>query len=85
MAQYVGRLHRLHDRKREVRVYAYADLKYAVLGGRHALRRVTQSGSAVGGNWGGQQGIDDSNFPQRMYVDYVRVYQRTGKIPDTPR
>ncbi len=30
---------------------------------------------AVGGTWGGQQGIDDSIFPQRMLVDYVRVYQ----------
>ena len=26
IAQYVGRLHRLHDGKREVRVYDYADL-----------------------------------------------------------
>ncbi len=30
---------------------------------------------AVGGNWGGQKGIDDSVFPQKMLVDYVRVYQ----------
>jgi len=30
---------------------------------------------AVGGNWGGMQGIDDSIWPQRMEVDYVRVYQ----------
>jgi len=30
---------------------------------------------AVGGAWGGQKGVDDSIFPQRMYVDYVRVYQ----------
>jgi beta-glucanase (GH16 family) len=30
---------------------------------------------AVGGNWGGVQGIDDSVFPRRMVVDYVRVYQ----------
>lgn len=30
---------------------------------------------AVGGNWGGVQGIDDSIFPQTMSVDYVRVYQ----------
>ncbi|MCR6655836.1 MAG: glycoside hydrolase family 16 protein [Opitutus sp.] len=32
---------------------------------------------AVGGDWGGQQGVDPSIFPQRMEVDYVRVYQRT--------
>ena len=31
---------------------------------------------AIGGNWGGQQGVDDSIFPQQMLVDYVRVYQR---------
>ncbi len=30
---------------------------------------------AVGGNWGGAQGIDNSIFPQTMEVDYVRVYQ----------
>ena len=31
VAQYVGRLHRLHDRKREVRVYDYADLNVPML------------------------------------------------------
>jgi beta-glucanase (GH16 family) len=30
---------------------------------------------AVGGNWGGARGIDDSIFPRTMLVDYVRVYQ----------
>jgi beta-glucanase (GH16 family) len=30
---------------------------------------------AVGGNWGGKYGVDDSIFPQKMEVDYVRVYQ----------
>jgi beta-glucanase (GH16 family) len=30
---------------------------------------------AVGGNWGGTQGIDGSIWPQRMEIDYVRVYQ----------
>lgn len=30
---------------------------------------------AVGGDWGGVQGIDNSSFPMRMEVDYVRVYQ----------
>jgi beta-glucanase (GH16 family) len=29
---------------------------------------------AVGGNWGGQQGVDDTVFPQQFQVDYVRVY-----------
>ena len=30
---------------------------------------------AVGGNWGGSQGVDTTIWPQRMEVDYVRVYQ----------
>lgn len=30
---------------------------------------------AVGGNWGGKYGVDDRIFPQKMEVDYVRVYQ----------
>ena len=30
---------------------------------------------AVGGNWGGKFGVDDKIFPQRMEIDYVRVYQ----------
>ena len=33
---------------------------------------------ALGGSWGGQ--IDDSIFPQKFLVDYVRVYQR----PEAP-
>jgi beta-glucanase (GH16 family) len=32
---------------------------------------------AIGGDWGGQKGIDDSIFPQRFIVDYVRVYQKS--------
>jgi superfamily II DNA or RNA helicase/very-short-patch-repair endonuclease len=31
IAQYAGRLHRLHDRKREVRIYDYADLEVPLL------------------------------------------------------
>lgn len=30
---------------------------------------------AVGGTWGGQEGIDPSIWPQRLEVDYVRVYK----------
>lgn len=32
---------------------------------------------AVGGDWGGVKGIDASAFPQRMEVDYVRVFERS--------
>lgn len=31
---------------------------------------------AVGGNWGGAQGVDDSIFPKTMVIDYVRIYQK---------
>jgi beta-glucanase (GH16 family) len=31
---------------------------------------------AVGGMWGGMRGVDASIWPQRILVDYVRVYQR---------
>jgi beta-glucanase (GH16 family) len=31
---------------------------------------------AVGGAWGGQKGVDDAVFPQKMFIDYVRVYQK---------
>jgi hypothetical protein len=31
---------------------------------------------AVGGSWGGAQGVDPNIWPRRMLVDWVRVYQR---------
>ncbi|WP_316804570.1 glycoside hydrolase family 16 protein [Pedobacter nototheniae] len=34
---------------------------------------------AVGGDWGGAQGIDDSIWPQKMEVDYVRYYKMIEK------
>jgi beta-glucanase (GH16 family) len=30
---------------------------------------------AVGGNWGGSKGVASDIWPQRMEVDYVRVYR----------
>ena len=30
---------------------------------------------AIGGNWGGAQGVDDTIFPAVLEVDYVRVYR----------
>ena len=41
---------------------------------------------AVGGDWGGARGIDDSIFPQTMEVEYVRVYQKdyAGLTEDAP-
>jgi beta-glucanase (GH16 family) len=34
---------------------------------------------ALGGDWGGQKGMDDAIFPQRMEVDYVRIYQKPSQ------
>lgn len=34
---------------------------------------------AVGGDWGGAKGVDDSIFPTSMEVDYVRVYPMIEK------
>jgi beta-glucanase (GH16 family) len=31
---------------------------------------------AIGGTWGGRQGVDDSIFPQRFLIDWVRVFER---------
>jgi beta-glucanase (GH16 family) len=30
---------------------------------------------AVGGAWGGQKGVDETIFPQKYYIDYVKVYK----------
>lgn len=35
---------------------------------------------AIGGIWGGRKGIDNSAFPQKMIVDYVRVYQKKNTV-----
>ena len=35
---------------------------------------------AVGGNWGGKEGVDASIWPQRMEVDYVRVYKQNPQL-----
>jgi beta-glucanase (GH16 family) len=34
---------------------------------------------AIGGAWGGQKGIDDSIFPARYEIDYVRIYEPSNK------
>lgn len=31
---------------------------------------------AIGGAWGGQKGIDDKIFPQKYYIDYVKVFKQ---------
>ena len=37
---------------------------------------------AIGGGWGGQKGIEDAIFPQRMLVDYVRVYREKEEVAE---
>jgi licheninase len=34
---------------------------------------------AIGGNWAAAKGIDDDAMPQRMDIDYVRVWQDAGR------
>jgi len=34
---------------------------------------------AVGGNWGGQRGVDGDAFPAQLEIDYVRVYDLLSK------
>ena len=38
---------------------------------------------AIGGNWGGAQGIDNTIFPASFEIDYVRVYQQDHAYGDT--
>lgn len=37
---------------------------------------------AIGGDWGGIQGIESSSFPMRMLVDHVRVSKRSEDYGD---
>jgi len=38
---------------------------------------------AIGGTWGGAQGVDDSIFPATFTIDYVRVFQQDYITGDT--
>ncbi|MCV9385518.1 glycoside hydrolase family 16 protein [Reichenbachiella ulvae] len=38
---------------------------------------------AVGGNWGGAQGVDETIYPVSMEVDYVRVYELIETVEET--
>ena len=38
---------------------------------------------AIGGTWGGAQGVDDTIFPTSLTVDYVRVFQQDKLYGDT--
>jgi hypothetical protein len=30
---------------------------------------------AIGGGWGGQKGVDNKIFPQKYYIDYIKVFK----------
>lgn len=38
---------------------------------------------AVGGNWGGAQGVDETIYPVSMEVDYVRVYEMIETVEES--
>ena len=39
---------------------------------------------AVGGDWGRAEGIDDRAFPQRMEMDYERMFSRDAGAATSP-
>jgi beta-glucanase (GH16 family) len=39
---------------------------------------------AVGGDWGGAQGVDANSYPQRMEVEYVRVFKQVDVVDPPP-
>ena len=42
---------------------------------------------AIGGTWGGAEGVDNTIFPQKLEIDYVRVYktnQQLGNLIEGP-
>ena len=54
-----------------------AAYRYKIKNGWSAQVGVISIGNiAVGGTWGGQKGIDDTIFPQKFYIDYVRVFKK---------
>jgi len=86
IAQYVGRLHRLHEGKREVRVYDYADLNVPMLAkmfdrrcrGYEAVGYTIQvPGSAVAG-WPAEAPLPLDPEWKRDYAGSVRRLVRDG-------
>ena len=56
--------------------YSYSDPYYGAPAWPYTADFFMILNIAIGGNWGGQQGIDNTVFPQQMLIDYVRIYQR---------
>jgi beta-glucanase (GH16 family) len=59
--------------------YALYHYKWVHGNGKEAPNAHVLLNLAVGGNWAGRYGIDDTAFPQSFSVDYVRIYQKKGQ------
>jgi len=90
IAQYAGRLHRLHDRKREVRIYDYADLNVPMLARMFDRRcrgyeavgyKVVLPASAIAG-WPAEVTLPIDPQWKKDYAASVRRLVRDGV--DTP-
>lgn len=57
-------------------IFSFANEKTGVAAWPFSAPEFLLLNVAVGGNWGGAQGVDSSVFPKTMEVDYVRVYQK---------
>ena len=64
LAQYAGRLHRLHDRKREVIIYDYVDPHVPMLARMAARRRAGYSSLGYG------IGLNSSEHKRGLFADY---------------
>lgn len=86
IAQYAGRLHRLHDRKREVRVYDYADLQASMLArmferrcrGYEAIGYTIQLPASAVPGWPAEVALPADPLWKQNYVGSVRRLIRDG-------
>ncbi|MBI5556232.1 MAG: DEAD/DEAH box helicase family protein [Deltaproteobacteria bacterium] len=86
IAQYAGRLHRLHDRKREVRVYDYADLDVPMLArmfdrrcrGYEAIGYAVQLPASAVPGWPAEVTLPVDPLWKQNYATSVRRLIRDG-------
>jgi superfamily II DNA or RNA helicase len=89
IAQYVGRLHRLHDGKREVRVYDYADLDVPMLArmfdrrckGYEAVGYTIQLPVSATPGWPHDVSLPDDSLWKSQYASSVRRLALDGVDP----
>jgi superfamily II DNA or RNA helicase len=86
IAQYAGRLHRLHDRKREVRVYDYTDLEVPMLArmfdrrcrGYEAIGHTIQLPASAVSGWPAEVTLPADPLWKQNYAGSVRRLIRDG-------